>query len=214
MDATFIVRTKRGLALHWCNHSMATLRDIRFVPNVHWPRRRFGVNDVEVSERKNRYWRSNLLLLIIAGLTAVSAMMLTAVTWLQLVSSSSPNFLFESTMEDENSLFDGLRIYQVEGISTNLQSITLRRCYGFQEGEHREIFLDEEFRVEYKYGVGEVVGIARYVESKCQVSGKILEELVIDIGYSIRTLGIRIHETRKLIHVMPTSNGSDDRASR
>ena len=147
--------------------------------------------------------------LVLAGSIVFSAVLLAAVSWIHVVSSSVPDYLFVPGFDEHDSEFDSLRMYQVGGTSHRVKFVDALRCYWTEEGKYRERFLNGRFHVKYESGAGLVAGIAEVAKDKCRLSkSKPLSErqlncLTIDVAYAIRVLGVRIHRTHKVIPVRP-----------
>lgn len=177
------------------------------------------MNEEKASPKTDRIPLWQKLMVLIAVLTALSAMLLAVSSWIQLAACAAPDFYFTPIFDEDTSTlattsasnkapddkFVRLIARQAGGRPHKLQSITLMSCSGTQGGEDLDIGIGKTFMLDHYHGKAYVVGIAEYVTRRC----KGLDNLAIDVGYTIRGFGLRVHREYTEISLLPTADGSD-----
>lgn len=129
---------------------------------------------------------------LIAGTTAVAALMSVAVTWIQLISSNIPAYEFYRFTSD-----NVISVYQQEGRKHKLRSVTLVNCVGNYPGMDK-LFVNMESAVEYDERLPPIV---RVDIIKCAVGDYLPANLSLELSYEVKMFGISLDQANRTVRL-------------
>ena len=146
----------------------------------------------EQERKKQRTGQYGGMMAVIAGTTAIAALMSVAVTWVQLVSSNIPAYEFYRFTSD-----NVISVYQQEGRKHKLKSVTLVSCVGNYPGTGK-LYFYEESAVEYSKNLPPLV---RVDILKCAIGDYLPANLSLELSYDVRMFGINLDQANRTVRL-------------